>query len=80
MMTLAFFFTFLFLPRGQIISVGSGSISYTTIFITFHWLRWLTSTESSFIDQVRKLLLHEIIDEFNGLLETILIRTSHVKE
>lgn len=79
-MTLAFFFTFLFLPRGQIISVGSGSISYTTIFITFHWLRWLTSTEPSFIDQVREFLLHEIIDDFNGLLETVLVRTRYMKE
>ena len=76
----SFIFDLLITLKGRRTSAGDGSISYTAIFITFHWLRWLTSTESSFIDQVRKLLLHEIIDEFNGLLETILIRTSHVKE
>ena len=27
-------------------------ISYTAIFITLHWLRWFSSTESPFIDQI----------------------------
>jgi len=44
---------------------------YPAILIPFHGLG-LSSAESSLVDQVRQLLLHEIINDLDGLLETFL--------
>ena len=55
-----------------------GHCSYTTKFVTLNLL-WLPPTESTFIDQIRKLLLHEIVDQFDCLLKALLAHASYME-
>lgn len=55
-----------------------GYISYTTKLITLYLFR-LSPAESSLIDQIGKLLLHELIDQGDSFLEAFLVRARDVK-
>lgn len=52
--------------------------AYPTEFVTFNLLR-LPSAESSFVDQIRELLLHKLFNTLYGLFETIFGRAGDVK-
>jgi hypothetical protein len=54
-------------------------ISHPSILVSLNGLRRLPSSESTFVDKVGKLLLHELLDLLNGLLKTLLGGTRDVK-
>ena len=51
---------------------------YSAKFVTLK-LFWFSSPESSLIDEVRKFLLHELVDLFNSFVETFLRRAGDVE-
>lgn len=53
-------------------------ITYTTELITLHWLR-LSAPESSFVNEVWQLLLHEFVNHLDGLVEAFLGCARHMK-
>lgn len=57
---------------------GADAGAYAAKLVSFKLLR-LSSTEPSLIDQVRELLLHELVDLCNGLLEPFLGCASDVE-
>lgn len=53
-------------------------IAYTSILISLYWLRF-TPFESSFVNEGRKLLLHQVVDQLHGLVETFFAYAGHMK-